>query len=141
LIPLIEAELQAGKQVTFRVKGTSMRPFLWSDVTNITMVQPKGPLMRFDIVLYQNDQGQYVLHRIIRIKEKTLMIQGDALINREVIAVDSVIGVAISYETHHKDRRINRWHRFQAWLWHQLRFARRLFLALIMRTWGKKYGK
>jgi len=141
LIPLIEAELQAGKQVTFRVKGTSMRPFLWSNVTNITMIQPNDLLKRFDIVLYQNDQHQYVLHRIIRIKGTTLIIQGDALMNREIIALGSVIGVALSYETNHKNRQINQWHRFQAWLWHQLRFARRLFLALIMRTWGKKYGK
>ncbi|MDD3957537.1 MAG: S24/S26 family peptidase [Candidatus Izemoplasmatales bacterium] len=141
LIPLIEAELQAGKQVTFRVKGTSMRPFLWSNVTNITMIQPNDLLKRFDIVLYQNDQHQYVLHRIIRIKGTTLIIQGDALMNREIIALGSVIGVALSYETNHKNRQINQWHRFQAWLWHQLRFARRILLALIKRTWGKKYGE
>lgn len=70
--------VQEGKTVSILVSGSSMSPFLIHRRDRVFFEQPDSPLKRGDIVFYQRESGQYVMHRIWKIKEDGLYIVGDA---------------------------------------------------------------
>lgn len=71
--------LAMGRDVNLRVSGWSMTPFL-ADKRDTIIVSPKTePLKRGDMVFYQRENGQYIMHRIHHIdQEGMLYIVGDA---------------------------------------------------------------
>ena len=67
------------------VAGSSMVPFLFPG-DMVYLSKPGGPLKRGDVVLYSRPGGQYVLHRIARIREDgSLVMLGDAQTKRELL--------------------------------------------------------
>lgn len=72
-----------GNQVAIPVRGSSMQPFL-ADSRDAVLIGPVDRrLRRGDIVLYQREGGQFVLHRIIRVDRagssgERYYIRGDA---------------------------------------------------------------
>ena len=48
----------------------------------LVIVAVKKPLERYDIPLYRRDSGQYVLHRIVDIKDDGYVMRGD---NRDIL--------------------------------------------------------
>ncbi len=96
---VIEEQLNQGKEVTFRIKGNSMLPFLVSDVTDVTLVRPLDKCTRYDVVLFQTKEGKYIMHRIIKTIEDEYITMGDALKTREKITQKQIIGVMKSFQT------------------------------------------
>lgn len=68
----------AGKEVSLIVAGSSMAPFLVHHRDTIYFSKPDSPLKRGDMVFYQRADGQYVMHRIYKIKGKEFYMIGDA---------------------------------------------------------------
>ncbi|MBR3971303.1 MAG: S24/S26 family peptidase [Ruminococcus sp.] len=66
-----------GKTVSTIVTGSSMTPFLGSNRDFVYMKAPDKPLKKGDIVLVQRKNGDYVLHRIKRIKKEGIYLLGD----------------------------------------------------------------
>ncbi len=58
---------EEGREVGFRITGSSMNPFLVHLRDTAIFKKPDRPLCRGDIVFYQRDSGQYVCHRIQRV--------------------------------------------------------------------------
>ncbi len=78
LMPIIEERLAEGKTVEIKPTGVSMRPFLKQERDSVVLSAIPSALKKYDIVLYEREPGEYVLHRIFSIgKAYTLM--GDAL--------------------------------------------------------------
>lgn len=69
------------------VAGHSMEPFLKDGRDQIYLLAPKQNVVYKpgDIVLFQRENGQYVLHRIAMASEKLLMIWGDNQLNAEPV--------------------------------------------------------
>lgn len=67
-----------GKEVSMRIWGGSMTPFLGHDRDTIYFEKPDRPLKAGDMVFYQRDNGQFVMHRILKVKETGYYICGDA---------------------------------------------------------------
>ncbi len=65
LMPLIREQLAAGKQVKFAPKGTSMLPMLRQGIDSVILSPPPERLRKYDLPLYQRENGQYVLHRVV----------------------------------------------------------------------------
>lgn len=85
--------ISEGKSVTMRVKGNSMLPFIKNGDT-IKLVKIDS-LKLYDIVLARIDDKQYVLHRIIRIKDNQLLLMGDGnLKGCERCKVEDVLALA-----------------------------------------------
>ncbi len=73
--------------------GDSMYPLI-KDRDLLVIKRPSFPLHRLDIPLYKRENGQYVLHRIIKIREHDYIICGDNRTNKEYgITEENVIGV------------------------------------------------
>lgn len=69
---------EAGEEVSLTVTGSSMSPFLIHHRDTVFFSKPDRPLRRGDIVFYQRDGGQYVMHRILRARGDVFDIIGDA---------------------------------------------------------------
>lgn len=69
LIPIWKERLKAGQSVRFSPKGISMLPLLRQGRDSVLLSFPPEKLKKHDIVLYQRENGMYVLHRIIEVQE------------------------------------------------------------------------
>lgn len=69
LMPLILEQLAAGKTVRFAPRGVSMLPMLRQGRDRVVLGPVTGRLKKYDLPLYQRDNGQYVLHRIVDVGE------------------------------------------------------------------------
>ena len=57
--------------------GDSMKPLIRQGRDIIVIEKPKGRLKKYDIPLYRRDSGQYVLHRILRVRKNDYVLCGD----------------------------------------------------------------
>ncbi len=97
LFPIIEEKLQNGAEITFKPNGVSMLPMLRPGKDSIT-IKRKKTLDINDVVLYHRPNGQFVLHRLIAIKNNEYIFCGDNQWQLEHgITDDMILGVVISF--------------------------------------------
>ncbi len=74
--------------------GNSMQPFIRSGQDLLVIEKPAGRLKKYDAPLYRRDSGQYVLHRILKVRENDYVICGDNRWQRETGITDRhILGV------------------------------------------------
>ena len=74
--------------------GDSMRPLIRQDRDILIIEKPNGRLKKYDVPLYKRDSGQYVLHRVLKVRENDYVICGDNRYNKEYGITDRhIIGV------------------------------------------------
>ena len=123
-----------GHTVTIRVKGNSMRPFLENGRDSVILA-PFSELKRGDVILAEITQGQYILHRIIRMKGDCLTLMGDGnLKGTESCNTSDVIGVVTTLIRDGKplDCSSRKW-KISSRIWGALRPMRRYLLAIYRR--------
>ena len=76
LEPSIREIVEAGGTVRLVVTGKSMLPVLMEKRDSVILEKP-GTLKKGDIVLYRRTNGDYVLHRIVKIKKDGMGMCGD----------------------------------------------------------------
>lgn len=65
----IEAELNKNGTLVYTNVGDSMFPLIRSNGDIIVIKKHNGPFKKYDIPLYKRESGQYVLHRILKVKK------------------------------------------------------------------------
>ncbi|MCD7839365.1 MAG: S24/S26 family peptidase [Erysipelotrichaceae bacterium] len=68
---------EEGHEVCMVISGNSMSPFIVHHRDSICFKKPDRVLKKGDIVFYQRDNGQYVCHRIYKVKKDGYYIVGD----------------------------------------------------------------
>ena len=63
--------------------GDSMCPLIRQDRDILIIEKPQGKLKKYDVPLYKRDNGQYVLHRILKVRENDYVICGDNRYGKE----------------------------------------------------------
>lgn len=97
LLPVISEQLEAGKKITFKPRGTSMLPLLREGKDGIVLEKSRGNHKKNDIVFYRRKNGQFVLHRIVYVKDG-YVISGDHQRYFEYgITDEDIIGVATGF--------------------------------------------
>ena len=83
--------------LTYKNKGTSMMPLLRQDRDLFTIVK-KGPerCSKYDVVLYKDTRGHYILHRVIKVVPDGYIIRGDNTYRNEFRNDAEIIGVMTS---------------------------------------------
>lgn len=131
VMPVIRETLASGHEVTFSPRGTSMLPLLKEGRDSVTLAPPPERLKKFDIPLYQRKNGQYVLHRVVRVGETYTCIGDNQFVFEEGIEHGQVIAVCTAIIR--KGKKIYAdsalW-RLYAIFWHYSRFPRRILLAV-----------
>lgn len=97
VMPMILEHLAAGESVQFIPKGTSMRPMIHGGRDHVVLSPVKGKLKKHDLPLYRRDNGQYILHRIVKVGETYTMV-GDNQYQREPgIRPDQILAVVTAF--------------------------------------------
>ena len=95
--------LNSGGEVSFITAGISMMPLLRDRCDKVFLSKPKQKPKKNDVVFYQRENGQYVLHRIISVKNGEYVLRGD---NQSVceygITDKHIIAVAVAFERNGK---------------------------------------
>lgn len=89
-----EEELRRNGMLVYTNLGDSMMPLIREKRDLLIIKSVDGPLKKYDVPLYRRDTGQYVLHRILKVREKDYVVCGDNRYCREYgITEKHVIGV------------------------------------------------
>lgn len=97
VMPLIRDQLAAGQNVRFKPRGISMLPMLRQGVDSVVLSPLPDKLRKYDIPLYQRDDGSFVLHRIVK-TGKTYTCIGDNQFELEHgVRYDQMIAVVSAF--------------------------------------------
>lgn len=122
----------SGQTVSVRIAGNSMAPFLVDTRDSICFHAPDRPFRRGDMVFYQRETGQYVMHRIARVRAEGYYLVGDAQQLLEgPIASEQIFAIVVQVQR--KGTWIdasNFWWKFFAGPWLTLLPLRRVLLRL-----------
>ena len=120
-------------QLIYTSVGNSMRPLIRQG-RDLLVIEPTWDrLKRLDVPLYKRDSGQYVLHRVLRVRENDYVICGDNRWHRETGITDqNIIGVLTAIIRDGKKLPVTDWrYRLYVHLWCDL-FPLRAF---VLRGW------
>ena len=118
-----EEYLAQNGSMTYTNRGVSMLPLLRQGKDLFTVRQKGAERCHVgDVVLYRRPPDQYVLHRVVEVRENDYVILGDNCVAREYgITDDDVIGVMTGFVRGGKEHSVTD-------------FGYRLYSALWMRT-------
>ncbi len=92
-----EEEIQKHGKLVYTNVGDSMLPLIRQGRDVLVISKAEGRLKKYDVPLYRRDSGQYVLHRILKVRENDYVICGDNRWNKEFGITDRhIIGVLTS---------------------------------------------
>lgn len=77
-VSVLKELVEEGREVSMLISGSSMSPFLCHGRDQVYFKAPDRPLRVGDMVFFQRRSGQYVLHRICKVKDDGYYIVGDA---------------------------------------------------------------
>lgn len=132
LMPLIREKLAAGESVRFSPRGISMLPMLRQGLDTVTISPPPEKLQKYDLPLYQRDNGKYILHRVIAVGD-TYTCLGDNQFGKEQgVRHDQIIGLVTEFTRGEKTVSVKAWHyRLYCRFWAWTRFPRRCWRKLL----------
>lgn len=90
LHPIICESIRDGGQFVFYPSGTSMLPTIKPSEDCVVLIEPND-IKKHDLILFTRPSGNYVLHRIISIKNGEYTIMGDNQTWKEKISPEQVI--------------------------------------------------
>ncbi len=86
-------ELVKNKIIAFVPGGNSMWPTLKNRGQSVIVELKTARLSRYDVALYQRDNGVFVLHRVLEVIDGGYIICGDSQFTLEKVKEDNVFGV------------------------------------------------
>ncbi len=103
-----EEELEKSGKLVYTTVGISMRPLIKQDRDIAIISKPRERLKKFDVALYKRPNGQYVLHRVVKVLGNGYVILGDNCISKEYNIKDSqILGVLTSLNRNGKEIDLN----------------------------------
>lgn len=126
---------EEGREVSLLISGSSMSPFLIHARDYIYFRKPDRELRRGDMVFFQRDSGQFVMHRILKVRKDGFYLVGDGQTQVEgPIRRDQIFGLVFCVQRKEKKIRPGDfWWEFFAHAW--------LDLLPIRPFLSKFYGK
>lgn len=123
---------EEGREVSLIISGSSMAPFLIHQRDRILFRKPDRELRKGDMVFYQRDNGQFVMHRIRRVRPDGYDIIGDAqTVTESSVRRDQIFGLVTRVER--KGKWLSPgdfWWEFFAHVWLHLIPVRRTLIRL-----------
>ena len=128
LVPLFKERLAAGQKVRFSPKGISMLPMLRQDTDTVVLSPVPEKLKKYDLPLYQRDNGKYVLHRIVGVGETYTCIGDNQFELERGLRHDQMIAVVTEFYRGEKKYSVNQFsYRLYCRFWHYSRGVRHIW--------------
>jgi hypothetical protein len=118
-VSTFEEVLQKQGRLVYKNVGDSMMPLIRQNRDLLIIEKPTGRLKKYDVPLYKRDSGQYVLHRILKVRDSDYVICGDnrwkkeyGITDRHIIGVLTGIirdGVELSVTDRRYQRYVHLW--------------------------------
>lgn len=122
LMPLIREQLMAGKRVKFSPKGISMLPMLRQGIDSVILSPLPDKLKKYDLPLYQRDNGQYVLHRVVKVGETYTCMGDNQFVSEQGLRHDQMIGLVTAFCRDKKEISVtDRTYQLYCRMWHYSR--------------------
>jgi hypothetical protein len=84
--------------LSFTPGGNSMWPIIKNKKATVIIVPAEGRLKKYDVAFYRRENGQPVLHRVLRVNEDSYDMCGDSQLSIEKsVKNDTVFGVLKGY--------------------------------------------
>lgn len=127
-----EEQIEKYGKLIYTNVGDSMLPLIRQQKDLLIIEKPEKRLKKYDVPLYRRDSGQYVLHRILKVREKDYVICGDHRYRREYGITDRhIIGVLTGIVRDGKEISVeDRRYRIYVHLWCDLFYVRAAILWL-----------
>ena len=103
LMPLIQEQLDAGKNVKFKPRGVSMLPMLRQGIDSVVLSPVPKKLKKYDLPLYRRKSGQFVLHRIVKVGESYTCIGDNQFVYEPGLRHEQMIGLVTSFYRDQKE--------------------------------------
>lgn len=89
-----EEYLEKNGTLAYTNVGVSMMPLLRQG-RDVMVIRRKGPqrCRKYDAVLFKRRNGQYVLHRVVKVLESGYYIIGDNCVAGEYVQEDQILGI------------------------------------------------
>lgn len=128
-----EEQLTKNGKLIYTNKGDSMMPLIKQDRDLLIIKPVHGRLKKYDVPLYKRDSGQYVLHRILKVRKNDYVICGDNRWVKEYGITDKhIIGVLTAVVRNGKKVSITDWkYKLYVHLWCDL-FPIRAFIVHVI---------
>lgn len=140
LMPIIRESLAAGNNVRFLPKGVSMLPMLRQGTDSVLLSPLPETLKKYDLPLYQRDNGQYVLHRIVKTGETYTCVGDNQFLLETGLRRDQMIALVTSFTRGNRKICVNSIsYQIYCRIWHYSRPAR-YFLFRAFR-WLRRHMK
>lgn len=97
LMPLVKEALAAGQSIRFSPTGTSMLPMLRQGIDSVELSGIPGKLRKYDLPLYQRDDGKYVLHRIVEVSDCYTCMGDNQFRPEKGVRQDQLIAVVTAF--------------------------------------------
>lgn len=105
-----EEQLAKNGKLIYTNKGDSMMPLIKQDRDLLIIKPVHGRLKKYDVPLYKRDSGQYVLHRILKVRKNDYVICGDNRWVKEYGIRDRhIIGVLTAVVRNGSEVSVNNW--------------------------------
>ena len=142
-----EEQLKKNGELVYTNVGDSMMPLI-KQGRDLVIIKPvQGRLKKYDVPLYRRDSGQYVLHRILKVRKNDYVICGDNRWSMEYGITDRhIIGVLAGVVRNKKTILVtDKKYRFYVHLWCDLFPIRAVIVRVVckfkkMYKWRKRYG-
>ncbi len=134
-----ETELETRGKLIYTNVGDSMMPLIREGRDLLILEKPEGRLKKYDVPLYKRDSGQYVLHRILKVRREDYVICGDNRWQREYGITDRhIIGVLTGIVRDGQEIPVTDWRiRLYVHLWCDF-FYVRAFLLRVKFFWKRR---
>ena len=134
---------EAAKRGHFVVNphGVSMWPMIRNGKDSVLIEPAEGRLQKYDIPLYKDRRGRYVIHRIIEVTDTGYIICGDGLFEKEYDITDAnILGVVAGFYRKEKfisctDKGYMRYVK----LWVGMMFMRKPIIVVVRKFRAAKY--
>ena len=117
LIQLVQLQLAESGRASLLVTGNSMLP-VFRHMRDRVLLAPPERFQKGDIILYQRNDGKYVLHRILQKKEGYVICCGDNQWVKERVENTWVLAVVTGFFKHSKQYSVtDKWYQLYKWVW------------------------
>ena len=130
-MPHIREVLAQGKAIAIGPKGTSMLPLIRQGIDFVELSPLPERLKKYDLPLYQRSDGQYVLHRIVKVEDTYTCIGDNQFVPEPGVPHEQMIAVASAIYRGEKRVPVDAFsYRLYCRLWHWSRPVRRFCLRV-----------
>ena len=144
VMPVIREKLAKGEPVRLYPKGISMLPMLRQGIDSVLLAPVPEKIKKYDLPLYQRRDGQYVLHRILKVGETFTCIGDNQYQYEPGVRREQLIAVVTGYYRDEEYRSVDTFQykfycRFRHWTRRPRHFFRWLYFGIKHRL-TKKAG-